>query len=110
MNITLFGYLVSKYGLSAHRSNELCKELGFLPTTPFGQLSSENVSVVKLYSDVFISERSTMNREIHQKVKIGTIQGIRMRLGRPVRGQRTHTNGNTASKLNKGRVNVALNN
>jgi hypothetical protein len=41
-------------------------------------------------------------------VKNGHYRGFCMRLGLPVKGQRTHTNGSTSSKLNRRRISAML--
>jgi len=97
---TLAGYLMTKYGIGRSRSEMLCNELGFLPSMAFNKLSSENMAIVEMYTEVESMARETMIKNINKKVKLGTTQGIRRRLGRPVRGQRTHTNGSNARKLN----------
>lgn len=98
-------YLEGKYGIGQSRVISLCRQLGFLPTTLLKRLSFENQTRIEQYiKDIGKLERDQMVYRIHHKVKNNTVQGIRMRLGRPVRGQRTQTNANTAQKLNVGRI------
>lgn len=97
---SLAGYLVNRHGIGISRSIDLCKELGFLPTRPSSKLSYQNLRQIDAKLDIIATPRQVMLNNIKAKVQLGTNQGIRRRLGRPVRGQRTHTNASTARKLN----------
>lgn len=105
IDINLFNYLVNIYGIGRSRAVNICQVLGFLPTTPWKKLSIENQSKVDHFiKDISKTEWNDMRNSISTNVKINSVRGIRMRLGRPVRGQRTQTNANTAQKLNIVRV------
>lgn len=102
---TLFNHLLSVYGISRKRAEGICHELGFLPTIAFKKLSLENQNKVENFiKDISKFEKEFRFKNISDNVKINSVRGIRMRLGRPVRGQRTQTNSNTARKLNVGRI------
>jgi small subunit ribosomal protein S13 len=102
---TLSGYLVAKYGLGTRKAEIICREYGYLPTTPLSMISSEKLSSMnRITKENEIVQRELNTISVSNKVKLGTTQGIRRRRGLPVRGQRTHTNASTSRKLNKGRV------
>ncbi len=102
---TLSGYLVSKYGLGPKKAEVICREYGYLPTTPLVRISSEKLnSINRVTKETELVEQEFHTLRVSKKVKLGTTQGIRRRRGLPVRGQRTQTNASTSRKLNKGRV------
>lgn len=102
---SLGGYLKLKYGIGNHLASHICKEFGYLSTTPIDKMSSEKIRRLNKYTDPY--GQRVLNQtvsHVSKKVKLGTTQGIRMRLGLPVRGQRTHTNRMRARRLNKSRI------
>lgn len=105
---TLGGTLMSKYGVGRSVAVQVCNELGYLPSTPYVNLSVENRNQIQRYTEINKGSREVMNKDIAHKVKVGCTQGIRMRMGRPVRGQRTHTNASTARMLNAARARVEV--
>lgn len=102
---TLSGYLVTTYGFGTKKAEVICREYGYLPSTPLSRISSEKLNAInRVTKDNEAVQRELNVRGVSKKVKLGTTQGIRRRRGLPVRGQRTHTNASTSRKLNKGRV------
>ena len=43
---TLSGYLVTKYGLGTKKAEIICREYGYLPTTPLPRISSEKLNSI----------------------------------------------------------------
>jgi small subunit ribosomal protein S13 len=92
------------YGVGRGKAREVCKACGRRPSVKVGNLEVEHVQLMerwRMENVVCASERRRMEYEaIHRHLKLGTVRGMNLRRGLPVRGQRTSTNGMTARKLN----------
>lgn len=69
------------------------------PNTKVRSLTDEEVVRLRSYIDQNLKVEGDLRREVAQNIKrkmeIGCYQGLRHRVGLPVRGQRTHTNART---------------
>jgi small subunit ribosomal protein S13 len=92
------------YGVGRRKAREVCRACGRRPTVKVGNLETEHVQVMERWimeNVVCAADRRRMEYEaINRHLKLGTVRGMNMRRGLPVRGQRTSTNGITARKLN----------
>lgn len=98
------------YGIGPHLARQACHACGILLSTRTGQLQNDQVRTLEKYLESEAttgSDRKKVEYEnIHRYMSRGTYRGIRMRVGLPVRGQRTKTNAYTARKLNSNRGKV----
>ncbi|HEX2028670.1 MAG TPA: 30S ribosomal protein S13 [Nitriliruptorales bacterium] len=87
------------YGLGRTRAEEVCEGAGLDHNTRVRDLTDDEVQRIRLHIDNNYRVEGDLRREvannIKRKIEIGSYQGIRHRLGLPVRGQRTHTNART---------------
>jgi small subunit ribosomal protein S13 len=92
------------YGVGRVKANEVCRACGRRPSVKVGNLEVEHVQLIerwRMENVVCASERRRREYEaISRHLKLGTVRGMNMRRGLPVRGQRTSTNGMTARRLN----------
>jgi small subunit ribosomal protein S13 len=95
------------YGVGRNKAKEICQACGRRPKVMAGNLESRHAQRMEkwMIDKVFCSaERRRMEFEsIQRHLKLGTVRGMNLRRGLPVRGQRTSTNGRTARRLNKQR-------
>ena len=102
--------------LSSHKIDQLNQKLSFYRklTTPFpvkgtlAPLGSDVGSLVKtvfsnniLHSPILSNLDEFRKENIKILVSINTLRGKRLKLGFPVRGQRTRSNAKTANRLNR---------
>jgi small subunit ribosomal protein S13 len=84
------------YGLGRTRAEETVEATGIDPDTRVRELSDAEIQRIRQHIDDAYRVEGDLRREvannIKRKIEIGSYQGIRHRLGLPVRGQRTHTN------------------
>lgn len=87
------------YGIGLTRSHEILATTGVNPDTRVKDLSDTDVTAlrgaVEANYQVEGDLRRLENMNIKRLMDIGTYRGRRHRLGLPVRGQRTRTNGRT---------------
>ena len=87
------------YGVGRTRAEETLDATGVDPTTRVRDLSDDEVQRLRVHIENNYRVEGDLRREvannIKRKIEIGSYQGIRHRLGLPVRGQRTHTNART---------------
>jgi len=106
------------WGLNNTRIFRVLVVIGCVPFISFGFLSKKhNLLKNKLFllqniiKKFFVFDR-ILKRNYQMRTdflyRSGNYRGLRMKSGLPVRGQRTHTNASTASRLNKLLVNAAL--
>jgi small subunit ribosomal protein S13 len=92
------------YGVGRRKAREVCRACGRRPTVKVGNLETEHVQLMERWmmeNVVCAADRRRLEYEaINRHLKVGTVRGMNMRRGLPVRGQRTSTNGMTARKLN----------
>jgi small subunit ribosomal protein S13 len=87
------------YGIGRSRAEETVAVAGIDPDTRVRDLTDSDVQHIRQHIDDAYRIEGDLRREtannIKRKIEIGSYQGIRHRLGLPVRGQRTHTNART---------------
>ena len=87
------------YGIGLTTSKKILAETGINPDTRTNDLTEEDLVKLRDYIQNNIKVEGDLHREVSQNVKrlmeIGCYRGLRHRRGRPVRGQRTHTNART---------------
>jgi small subunit ribosomal protein S13 len=92
------------YGVGRVKAGEVCRACGRRPSVKVGNLEVEHVQLMerwRMENVVCAAERRRLEYEaISRHLKLGTVRGMNMRRGLPVRGQRTSTNGMTARRLN----------
>jgi len=92
------------YGIGESKSLLICKKLGFSSNLRVKNLSSVQINqILKLIESLnFVLANELKRLKLLQKqhlVNIKSYRGLRRKKGYPIRGQRTHTNAKTASKL-----------
>jgi small subunit ribosomal protein S13 len=84
------------YGVGRSRAEETLAAAEVDPDTRVRDLTDEQVSKLRQHIENAYRVEGDLRREvannIKRKIEIGSYQGVRHRLGLPVRGQRTHTN------------------
>jgi small subunit ribosomal protein S13 len=113
MALTLFGLslpphallaqaLPRLYGLGPSRSVELCRTLGLAPAVRVRDLTPDQQDRLTTYlKATYIVAGSLEEQERLDRQRLtsnGCRRGIRLSSGLPVRGQRTHSNGQTAKR------------
>ncbi len=87
------------YGVGKATSREILRNCQIDPNTKVRNLTDEEVVRLRGYIDQNLKVEGDLRREVSQNIKrkmeIGCYQGLRHRVGLPVRGQRTHTNART---------------
>ncbi|MBW3661920.1 MAG: 30S ribosomal protein S13 [Actinobacteria bacterium] len=87
------------YGIGRTRAEQTLDAAAVDPDTRVGALSDDEVQRLRQHIENNYRVEGDLRREvannIKRKIEIGSYQGIRHRLGLPVRGQRTHTNART---------------
>lgn len=84
------------YGVGPTRAKDSLAAVGIDADRRVRDLSDEEVQRLRSHVESTFRLEGDLRREvadnIKRKMEIGSYQGIRHRLGLPVRGQRTHTN------------------
>ncbi|MDI6831085.1 MAG: 30S ribosomal protein S13 [Actinomycetota bacterium] len=87
------------YGVGRSTSKAILQNCHIDPDTKVRNLTDEEVVRLRSYIDQNLKVEGDLRREVAQNIKrkmeIGCYQGLRHRMGLPVRGQRTHTNART---------------
>jgi small subunit ribosomal protein S13 len=87
------------YGVGRTRAEQTLAATDVDPDTRVRDLTDDEVQRLRVHIEEHYSVEGDLRREvannIKRKIEIGSYQGIRHRLGLPVRGQRTHTNART---------------
>ena len=87
------------YGVGRSTSKVILENCQIDPNTKVRSLTDEEVVRLRSYLDQNLKVEGDLRREVSQNIKrkmeIGCYQGLRHRVGLPVRGQRTHTNART---------------
>jgi len=95
------------YGLGRVQAKAVCEACGRRPRVSVGNLETSQVQLIEAWRRenlVCGADRRRVEVEaIQRHLKLGTVRGMNLRRGLPVRGQRTSTNGMTARRLNKQR-------
>jgi small subunit ribosomal protein S13 len=84
------------YGVGRSRAEATLAATDVDPDTRVRDLTDEEIVRLRTHIENEFRVEGDLRREvannIKRKIEIGSYQGIRHRLGLPVRGQRTHTN------------------
>ncbi|TVP67165.1 MAG: 30S ribosomal protein S13 [Nitriliruptor sp.] len=84
------------YGVGRTRAEQTLSATDVDPDTRVRDLTDEQVQRLRVHIENEYRIEGDLRREvannIKRKIEIGSYQGVRHRLGLPVRGQRTHTN------------------
>ena len=87
------------YGVGPPRARQALAETGVDGSTRVRDLGDDEVQRLRSYLEGAFRLEGDLRREVAENIKrkmeIGSYQGVRHRLGLPVRGQRTHTNART---------------
>lgn len=87
------------YGVGRTRAQQALEATEVDPNARVRDLDDEAVNRLRQFIENNYRVEGDLRREvannIKRKIEIGSYQGIRHRLGLPVRGQRTHTNART---------------
>lgn len=87
------------YGLGSTSAKKICMETKVSENKRVKDLTDQELvairSAIDAHYQVEMDLRQEVKRNIKKKVDIKCYQGIRHKLGLPVRGQRTHTNART---------------
>ena len=87
------------YGVGRTRAAETLAAAEVDPDTRVRDLTDDQIMRLRQHIENAFRVEGDLRREIanniKRKIEIGSYQGIRHRLGLPVRGQRTHTNART---------------
>jgi small subunit ribosomal protein S13 len=87
------------FGIGRTTSRLILANCQIDPNTKVRNLTDEEVVRLRSYIDQNLKVEGDLRREVAQNIKrkmeIGCYQGLRHRVGLPVRGQRTHTNART---------------
>jgi len=87
------------FGIGRTTSKLILANCQIDPNTKVRSLTDEEVVRLRSYIDQNLKVEGDLRREVAQNIKrkmeIGCYQGLRHRVGLPVRGQRTHTNART---------------
>lgn len=94
------------FGLGTYRINMVCVKFGLPLNVRMKDLSTDTLDALEKYLFAFEFFSKDL-RQAYRKALIfhksrGNFRGIRLWLGLPVRGQRSHTNASTVCKLYKG--------
>jgi len=84
------------YGVGRTRAEQTLEATEVDPDIRVRDLTDEQVQRLRVHIENEYRVEGDLRREvannIKRKIEIGSYQGVRHRLGLPVRGQRTHTN------------------
>ena len=87
------------FGVGRSTAKKICENCQVDPNTKVRSLTDEEVVRLRSFIDQNLKVEGDLRREtaqnIKRKMEIGCYQGLRHRMGLPVRGQRTHTNART---------------
>ena len=99
--------LRSVYGIGPKTAFKICNQLLIHPQCRLDQLSETKITQLSKILNTMTIEaelKRQVSNNINDMIRIKTTRGLRHAAGLPVRGQHTHTNANTAAKLNKKRI------
>ncbi len=90
------------YGIGKYRAQEICKNTGIDCKKRVGELTPEELNILRKYIDEHYKVEGDLRREvllnIRKLIDMGCYRGIRHVKGYPVRGQQTRTNAKTRKK------------
>jgi small subunit ribosomal protein S13 len=87
------------YGIGWSRAKEICEGTGIDCKKKVGELTSEELNILRKYIDEHYKVEGDLRREVQLNIKklidMGCYRGQRHARGLPVRGQQTRTNART---------------
>jgi len=93
------------YGINEYQSKKICKNIGINPQITINKLKNNHVNRLISYINKNIKVEQLLRKSkkdrLNELLEIKSNRGIRLSLGLPVRGQRTHTNAKTVKKINR---------
>lgn len=106
---TLWLALCDIPGVGRKTALRICKEVGLLPNSKWGSLATKEQRSIQTWMEAALEGEQALGRDFLRqrykerkaKISLGSYQGIRLRQGLPVRGQRTHSNARTSRRLRK---------
>lgn len=103
-NKSIYFSLTKIFGIGKFQSVLICKKIGLAYNSKLSKLTSNQIiKLVKLIENSSLLINSNLRKYkitlINKLIQIKTYKGIRRLHGLPIRGQRTHTNAKTASKI-----------
>ena len=103
-NKPIFFSLTRIYGIGHFQSFSICKKLGLAQNCKVSGLSPDQIiKLIKIIENskllINMNLRKSKIMLAKKLVQIKSYKGIRKLRGLPVRGQRTHTNAKTCSKI-----------
>lgn len=103
-NKSVFFALKHIYGIGNSQALIICKKLGFSENFKVKNLSKDQITqLIHLIESLSIEVAGDLrkSRLLNKKklISIKSYRGLRRNQGLPVRGQRTHTNSQTARKI-----------
>jgi len=103
-NKSLYIALTNIYGINFNQSLYFCKKLGFSKNLKVNELSNNQITkLIRLIENSNILINNDLKKKksliIKNMISIKLNRGIRLTLGLPNRGQRTHTNAKSARKF-----------
>lgn len=113
MNLVIFGVTFNQnkkviyalpqlFGIGRASAQLICQQLGIAPQQAIKDLTeNQQYALAKKIKDDFIVEGNLQEQQkqsIQFYIKNGSVRGQRLRLGLPVRGQRTSSNAKTARR------------
>lgn len=97
--------LITLYGINEYQSKKICKNIGINPQITLNKVKNNHVNRLINYINKNLKVEQLLKKikteRLNELVEIKSNRGIRQSQGLPVRGQRTHTNAQTAKKLKK---------
>jgi len=103
-NKSVFFALIYIYGIGSSNALLICRRLGFSKNFKVKNLSKEQINqLLNIIESLSIELAGNLKKSklLKQKklINIKSYRGLRRNQGLPVRGQRTHTNAQTATKI-----------
>ena len=103
-NSSIFFSLNKIYGINKFQSFLICKKLGFALNLKVVKLSARQIKkLLNCIENLKLSLNNDLKKfnvlQHKNLISIKTYKGLRKLKGLPVRGQRTHTNARTASRV-----------
>lgn len=103
-NKSIYYSLTKIFGIGKFQSFVICKKVGFLPNCKLSRLTIKQITKLhKLTETLKIKINNSLKKYeillMKKRIQIKTYKGIRKLQGLPIRGQRTRTNANTASRV-----------
>jgi small subunit ribosomal protein S13 len=95
------------FGIGRFLSERLCRDLGLNPLLSFHSLSTKQATLLEdgIKKNLANSSQEELSRSLYEDVRklylMRSLKGQRHKLGLPLRGQRTRTNGKTAKRHNR---------